>query len=79
MTFPRSTGHIPSSSHERPTGRLDPPRRRPKLGRYLDALAFPQLPFGFGLTYTTFEYGEPTCQPPATSLGGGSVTRRRSR
>ena len=27
MTFPRSAGHIPSSTHQRPTGRLDPRRR----------------------------------------------------
>ena len=28
MTFPLSTGHIPTSTHQRPTGRLDPGRRR---------------------------------------------------
>lgn len=58
MTFPRTVGHIPSSSHERPTGRpIDRDRDR-QLGRYLNSLVFPELTFGYGLTYTHMEYGD---------------------
>ena len=57
MTFPRTTGHIPTSTHQRPTGRLITPDQDARLGRYLDDRVVPHLPFGHGLAYTTFEYG----------------------
>lgn len=57
MTFPRTTGHIPTSTHQRPTGRLVQLHEEGTQGRYLDDRVFPRLPFGHGLTYTTFEYG----------------------
>ncbi len=57
MTFPRSVGHLPSSSLARPTGRPIAAAEDPRTGRYLDALVVPRLPFGWGLTYTTFSYG----------------------
>lgn len=48
MTFPRSVGHLPSSSHARPTGRPIAAAEDPVTGRYLDALVLPRLPFGSG-------------------------------
>ncbi len=57
MTFPRSVGHLPSSSHTRPTARAIDAADDPVTGRYLDALVSPRLPFGSGLTYTAFSYG----------------------
>ncbi len=73
MTFPRSVGHIPSSSLERPTGRRVNRDDDRKLGRYLNALVFPELTFGYGLTYTTFEYGELSLSRHAMPVGSGSL------
>ena len=77
MTFPRTVGHIPSSSHERPTGRpIDRDRDR-QLGRYLNSLVFPELTFGYGLTYTHMEYGELEASRttlPVTGNGSASVS-----
>jgi beta-glucosidase len=74
ITFPRTVGHIPSSSHERPTGRRLSREDDTRIGRYLDSLAFPELVFGFGLTYTTFEYGDLALSSGSLSVSGGSVT-----
>ena len=41
-------------------GAADPGRRRPPARvATLDALIYPRLPFGYGLTYATVEYGAP--------------------
>jgi beta-glucosidase len=70
MTFPLTTGHIPTSTHQRPTGRLIERHEDDRLGRYLDDLVFPRLPFGHGLTYTTFEYGRPRLSSGELPLAG---------
>ncbi len=72
MTFPLSTGHIPTSTHQRPTGRLIRADVDRSEGRYIDALTYPRLPFGRGLSYTTVEYGEPKLSD-ATLVGEDSV------
>ena len=59
MTFPLSTGHIPTSTHQRPTGRLIRADVDHREGRYVDALTYPRLPFGFGLTYSEVAYAAP--------------------
>jgi beta-glucosidase len=73
MTFPRSLGHIPSSSLARPTGRPIATADDPVTGRYLDALVAPRLPFGSGLTYTTFSYGPMRLSAHEMALDGGSI------
>jgi len=73
MTFPRSVGHIPSSAHARPTGRPIDAADDPVRGRYLDALVSPRLPFGWGLSYTTFTYGPLRLSADQMPLRGGSI------
>jgi beta-glucosidase len=73
ITFPRSVGHIPSSSHARPTGRPIEAADDPAAGRYLDALVSPRLVFGSGLSYTTFRYGPLRLSAHQMSLRGGSI------
>ena len=60
MTFPLSTGHIPTSTHQRPTGRPLRADVDHREGRYVDALTSPRLPFGYGLSYTRVEYAAPS-------------------
>jgi len=76
MTFPRSVGHLPSSTLARPTGRPIDAADDLRTGRYLDALLVPRLPFGSGLAYTTFSYGPVRLSADEMPLDGGSIEVR---
>ncbi len=51
ITVPRSVGQIPVYHYHKPSG-----GRSQFSGNYVDLPSRPLYPFGFGLSYTTFEY-----------------------
>ena len=57
MTFPRSVGQIPIYYNHKNTGRpFDAANKF--TSKYLDISNEPLYPFGYGLSYTTFDYGD---------------------
>lgn len=57
-TFPRTVGQVPLYYNHKKTGR-PPDEENRYTSKYIDVHWTPLYPFGHGLSYTTFEYGEP--------------------
>ena len=72
VTFPRNLGQVPIYYNAMNTGRpVDPARPDEKYkSRYLDSPNDPLFPFGFGLSYTTFEYSGLQLDRKAIQPGG---------
>ncbi|MFN2394194.1 MAG: glycoside hydrolase family 3 N-terminal domain-containing protein [Bacteroidales bacterium] len=58
VTFPRNVGQIPLFYNHKNTGR--PESESKFTSKYLDVPNSPLYPFGYGLSYTTFEYSDIT-------------------
>lgn len=64
VTFPLSQGQIPIYYNRRS------PARTGVQGRYTDMSSEPMYPFGYGLSYSEFEYGNLTSSAKAVKLDG---------
>ena len=60
MSFPRSVGQLPSYYNRKPTARRG----------YLFTSKEPLFPFGYGLSYTTFEYSNLNVSPAQIGPAG---------
>jgi beta-glucosidase len=69
VTFPRNVGQVPIYYNHENTGRPGDPNNK-YTSKYLDLPLGPQLPFGFGLSYTTFEVGAPRLSSQRISTDG---------
>jgi beta-glucosidase len=58
MTFPRNVGQVPLYYNHKNTGRPNLPESKTVFwSHYNDVKNTPLYPFGYGLSYTTFDYG----------------------
>ncbi|HEX9655856.1 MAG TPA: glycoside hydrolase family 3 N-terminal domain-containing protein [Bacteroidota bacterium] len=74
VTFPRIIGQIPIYYNHKNTGR--PIREADKFtSKYLDVSNTPLYPFGFGLSYTTFEYSNLRLSSPEISMNQELMVR----
>ena len=76
VSMPKNMGQIPIHYNHLPTGRpLEEGKWFTKFrSNYLDVDNEPLYPFGFGLSYTTFAYGQPVPSATTMEASGGKVT-----
>lgn len=74
-SWPRSEGQIPVYYNQKNTGRpIDGPPtmqfEEPFRSTFIDSPNAPLFPFGYGLTYTTFEYSDISMETPSLGMDG---------
>jgi beta-glucosidase len=72
VTWPRSTGQLPIHHYDPPNGRPNIPERGDYKAHWLDEPDAPLFPFGFGLSYTKFEFS--ALELPARMRRDGGIT-----
>jgi beta-glucosidase len=72
VTWPRSTGQLPIHHYDPPNGRPNIPERGDYKAHWLDESDAPLFPFGFGLSYTNFEFS--SLELPARVARGSGIT-----
>ena len=72
MSFPREVGQLPLYYNHKSTGRPHPDYAEYKkfTSCYMDEVNAPLYPFGYGLSYTTYEYSEPVLSSAEMALDG---------
>ena len=65
ISFPRTVGQIPVYYNHKPSG-----GRSYRKGDYVEMSSKPLFPFGYGLSYTSFEYSNMIITPESVSIDG---------
>jgi beta-glucosidase len=71
-TFPQNLGQVPLYYNHENTGRPPDPNNK-YTSKYNDGPFTPLYEFGYGLSYSTFQFSNLTVSSPAMRLPGGSI------